>query len=135
MDILTRANNLDPNSETVETSLTRRYTSRIFLQRYVPKYEPDAPFSHINAHCPVAMEASFNQKPIDLSTLAEHYILTSQGHISVVIGLDVDSPETRKVTVSAWRSEEGIQDGTPFFQAIQVVDAQVRYKSSWALPC
>jgi hypothetical protein len=127
---------LDPQIPALASSIVNSSTSRIILHGEVdedrkgpPHHDPDAAFTHVRAIYPsVVMETSFSQKRKDLPRLAQDYIFGSLANVSAVIGLDIEYRGTKKATVSVWRPEEGIdEDGTPFLQVSQVVNAEVRH--------
>ncbi|KAI9761714.1 MAG: hypothetical protein M1840_001718 [Geoglossum simile] len=90
------------------------------------KHSPDGSLACAEANYPgIVVETSFSPKHKDLPKLAEDYILSSLGNISVVIGFDIDYRGTKKGTVSVWRPEEGFhKDDTPFLRVKTIVDAE-----------
>jgi hypothetical protein len=71
------------------------------------KHEPDASFWHTDARYPgIVIEVAYSQKRKRLGRLAEDYLLDSNASVQVVVGLDIEygAKESRKATVSVWRT-------------------------------
>lgn len=89
------------------------------------KKSPDAAFKHTSAPLPsVVLEVSYSQKRKDLTYLADAYVAGSYGRIQVVIGLDIEYKDSRKASVSIWRSAVGTDaDGERYGFCNEVVGA------------
>ncbi|KAF1841541.1 uncharacterized protein K460DRAFT_388461 [Cucurbitaria berberidis CBS 394.84] len=87
------------------------------------KYEPDASFRHEDAQYPgVIIEVAYSQQQGRLGQLSENYILDSDANIRVVVGLDIAyGKESRKATLSIWRSQLFDTTDGPELRAVDVV--------------
>ncbi|KAI4599652.1 hypothetical protein KJ359_001749, partial [Pestalotiopsis sp. 9143b] len=92
-------------------------SSRIVLQDDLPssdelpsrapklQRQPDAQFQHRDAAYPgVVLEISYSQNGNELDKLAWDYILSSNGDIRAVIGVDISYGGVHPSTVSLWRA-------------------------------
>ncbi|KAL9117496.1 MAG: hypothetical protein Q9187_005968 [Circinaria calcarea] len=83
-------------------------TSRIYLLYNEVEFEksPDNQFIHLEASYPgVVFEISYSQEGANLESLAETYILCSNGDIRVVVGIDMDYPSISSASVSLWQAK------------------------------
>ncbi|TAQ83685.1 hypothetical protein B7494_g7995 [Chlorociboria aeruginascens] len=65
---------------------------------------PDIRFHHEDAAWPgVIIEVSNSQKRKSLPDLADNYLLTSDGGIRVMVGIDLDYRKSKEASISIWR--------------------------------
>ena len=67
------------------------------------------------------LEVAYSQKEKDLRDLAERYILGSDGNIRIVVGLGLNYRQPGKATISIWRPEIVMEDGTEHLECVQKV--------------
>jgi hypothetical protein len=94
------------------------------------KYEPDASFWHDNARYPgVIIEVAYSQKRKRLDRLAQDYLMDSDASVQVVVGLDIEysKKESRKATLSVWRTCVVHTTGGDELQVVKEVADQVSY--------
>jgi hypothetical protein len=85
--------------------------------------EPDASFGHRLARFPgVIIEVCYAQKARQINSLADDYILCSDGSVNVVVCLDVEYRASRKATLSIWRPQVILRDEVREFRACRVVN-------------
>jgi hypothetical protein len=81
--------------------------------------EPDASFGHRLARFPgVIIEVCYAQKGRQINSIADDYILCSDGSINVVVCLDIDYRGSKKATLSIWRPEIILRDGVREFSGV-----------------
>ena len=80
------------------------------------------------------MVIEHSQQKKDLTKLADDYILGSDGNVSVVVGLDIESSgNSKRATVSIWRPRESPDpenEADMLLEMIDVLEADVRSVSS-----
>lgn len=100
-------------------------TSTSSKQNYIRR-EPDSMFCHTEAVWPgVVIEVSYSQKRKALATLADDYILETDGSIRLVIGLDLEYKGSKQATISTWRLQRRLGDEGEEYVAAQVIQDQV----------
>ncbi|KAH3169823.1 hypothetical protein KXW84_003764 [Aspergillus fumigatus] len=88
--------------------------------------EPDASFGHRLARFPgVIIEVCYAQKARQINSLADDYILCSDGSVNVVICLDIEYRASRKATLSIWRPQVILRDDFKELRACRVVNEHV----------
>ncbi|CAD6447901.1 208545f1-cdbb-490b-a257-2b6e381bd2e2 [Sclerotinia trifoliorum] len=109
--------------------ITSNRSTTLKLKGY-GRHDPDDQFEHLLAQYPgVVIDVSFSQKRKDLNRLAEAYILGFNGNICIMIGIDLEYRETKKVTLSMWRPQIiANENGEMELVAIQTItDEVIRY--------
>ncbi|OAL31105.1 hypothetical protein AYO20_08436 [Fonsecaea nubica] len=67
-------------------------------------HSPDAQFRHVEAKYPgVILEVAYSQKTKSLSELAHIYIAEGSQGTKLVVGLDQDYPQSKKIMLRTWR--------------------------------
>ena len=108
-------------------------TSRILLpedtddgKQIFSRREPDISFGHDQALYPgVVFEVCYSQKSKSVSSLADDYILNTDGSINVVIALDIDYQGSQKATFTVWRPEYLKVDGVNELRVNAIIEAKV----------
>ncbi|RFU27241.1 hypothetical protein B7463_g9092, partial [Scytalidium lignicola] len=90
-------------------------------------HNPDGQFRHSQANYPgVVLEVADSQKGKELASLADEYILGSDGDIRAVIGINLDYKEIGKATLSVWEPQIVPNHiGEDELVAVQVVADQI----------
>ncbi|KAJ8059729.1 hypothetical protein OCU04_011373 [Sclerotinia nivalis] len=97
-----------------------------FPDKGFSKHDPDAQFRHPRARFPgIVIEVSYSQKRKNLDFLADDYIIGSNGNIKVVVGIDVEYKNTKKATLSVWRTSTVKKAGKNLLVSKLVVANQV----------
>ncbi|KAK3359159.1 hypothetical protein B0T25DRAFT_532120 [Lasiosphaeria hispida] len=87
---------------------------------------PDGSFAHKDAtELGVILEVSHSQKRQDLESLAEEYILGSNGLTQVVIGIDLEY-QGKEASVMVWRPKKTKEDGEIILETAQVEEGIFR---------
>jgi hypothetical protein len=56
---------------------------------------------------------------------ARFYILCTDGNVNAVVCLDIEYSNSKKATISIWRSTYKLEDGVELFEASPEVDQKV----------
>jgi Uma2 family endonuclease len=86
------------------------------------RHVPDSAFGRKKATYPgVIIEVANSQKAKDLNRLAEDYLVGSRASVQAVVGLDIEygNTESRKATLSVWRTQVVQTDTTKQLRVIQ----------------
>lgn len=91
------------------------------------KYHPDASFGHDSVKYPgVVIEVAYSQKKSSLNSLADDYLVDSNGNIRVVICFKLPYPKTsHKATLSVWRPKIFATPDGPTLESVEEVKDQV----------
>ena len=86
-------------------------------------HHPDNQFQYLNSPYPsVVIEVSYSQRRKELRSLADDYILGSDGKIRAVVGVDIEYGMGKTATISVWRPRVKSNDlGAKELDAVQVV--------------
>lgn len=106
---------------------SRRSTTISFGDSEYGVHQPDHQFQYLNSPYPsVVIEVSYSQHGKKLRSLADDYILGSNGKIRAVVGVDIEYGVGKTATLSVWRPRVKSNDlGKKELDAEQVVTEQV----------
>lgn len=71
------------------------------------------------------IEVCYAQKARQINSLADDYILCSDGSVNVVVCLDIEYKASRKATLSIWRPQIILTDEVRELRACRVVKEHV----------